>query len=161
MDVLFEHMSEPVVIYTPDFAVARINRAASDLLATDAASARGVTCQQLFRCAECPTDCGLKKELTEYNGSSLIAVQVKTADQAYSMRIAPFQCDSGQLGGFLAFVSGGESLSLENNERRLLVNALEQAGGNVSKAAKLLQITRDTLRYRMKRFGIQAEKRRR
>jgi two-component system response regulator AtoC len=45
-------------------------------------------------------------------------------------------------------------LSLEDNERRLLVLALEKTGGNQTQAARLLRITRDTLRYKMKKFNL-------
>jgi DNA-binding NtrC family response regulator len=50
----------------------------------------------------------------------------------------------------------GELPSLEEQERKLLVEALEKAGGNQSQAARLLRISRDTLRYRMKKHGIEA-----
>lgn len=45
-------------------------------------------------------------------------------------------------------------LSLEAVERALLVAALERAGGNQSKAARLLALSRDTLRYRMEKYGL-------
>jgi PAS domain S-box-containing protein len=45
-------------------------------------------------------------------------------------------------------------LGLEENERRLIVAALEKTGGNQTQAARLLQITRDTLRYKMKKFRL-------
>jgi two-component system, NtrC family, response regulator AtoC len=45
-------------------------------------------------------------------------------------------------------------LSLEDNEKRLLVQALEKTSGNQTQAARLLRITRDTLRYKMKKFDI-------
>jgi len=47
-----------------------------------------------------------------------------------------------------------EGLSLEENERRLLVGALEKTVGNQTQAARLLRITRDTLRYKMKKFNL-------
>jgi len=47
-----------------------------------------------------------------------------------------------------------EGLSLEENERRLIVAALEKTGGNQTQAARLLRITRDTLRYKMKKFRL-------
>jgi two-component system response regulator AtoC len=47
-----------------------------------------------------------------------------------------------------------EGLSLEDNERGLLVRALEKSGGNQTQAARLLRITRDTLRYKMKKFNL-------
>jgi two-component system, NtrC family, response regulator AtoC len=45
-------------------------------------------------------------------------------------------------------------LSLADHERMLLAQALEKANGNQTQAAKLLHITRDTLRYKMKKFNL-------
>jgi PAS domain S-box-containing protein len=47
-----------------------------------------------------------------------------------------------------------EGLSLEDNERNLLARALEKTNGNQTQAARLLRITRDTLRYKMKKFNL-------
>jgi PAS domain S-box-containing protein len=47
-----------------------------------------------------------------------------------------------------------EGLSLEENERNLIQRALSQTKNNQTQAAKLLQITRDTLRYKMKKFNL-------
>ena len=47
-----------------------------------------------------------------------------------------------------------EGLSLEDNEKMLLMRALEKTGGNQTQAARLLRITRDTLRYKMKKFSL-------
>ncbi len=44
--------------------------------------------------------------------------------------------------------------SLEEHEKRLVKDALEQAGGNQSKAARQLRIGRDALRYKMKKYGL-------
>jgi len=52
-----------------------------------------------------------------------------------------------------AAVPEGE-LSLSELEKRALVNALEKSGHNQSQAAKMLKITRDTLRYRLKKYGL-------
>jgi DNA-binding NtrC family response regulator len=48
-----------------------------------------------------------------------------------------------------------QSMSLDTLEREHVQRALAQSAGNVSKAAKLLGISRDTLRYRMERHGLQ------
>lgn len=45
-------------------------------------------------------------------------------------------------------------LSLSEVERTLLVQALERCGGNVSKAARLLGVSRDTLRYRIDKYHL-------
>jgi len=47
-----------------------------------------------------------------------------------------------------------DGLSLEDNERQLLAKALEKTAGNQTQAARLLRITRDTLRYKMKKFNL-------
>ena len=44
--------------------------------------------------------------------------------------------------------------SLEEVERALVELALQQAGGNQTHAARLLDISRDALRYKMKKFGL-------
>ncbi len=45
-------------------------------------------------------------------------------------------------------------LSLNEMERTYLVQALERSGGNVSKAARLLGVSRDTLRYRIDKYQL-------
>ncbi len=45
-------------------------------------------------------------------------------------------------------------LDLESVEVQLIRSALEKANGNKTKAAALLGLTRDTLRYRMEKYGI-------
>jgi two-component system, NtrC family, response regulator AtoC len=47
-----------------------------------------------------------------------------------------------------------ESLSLNEMEKKLIQETLTKAKGNMTKAAKLLNITYDTLRYRLKKFDI-------
>jgi two-component system, NtrC family, response regulator AtoC len=47
-----------------------------------------------------------------------------------------------------------EGISLEENERALVVRALEKTNGNQTQAARLLRVTRDTLRYKMKKFNL-------
>jgi DNA-binding NtrC family response regulator len=48
----------------------------------------------------------------------------------------------------------GAGFRMEEHERMLLVQALERCGGNKSRAAKLLGLSRATLRYRLEKFGI-------
>jgi len=51
---------------------------------------------------------------------------------------------------------GDEDLNLERAERRLIDTALARADGNVTQAAKLLGVSRDTLRYRLERLNLRA-----
>jgi DNA-binding NtrC family response regulator len=50
--------------------------------------------------------------------------------------------------------SAGGRLSFDEQERRVIAEALERAGGNQVHAARLLGITRDKLRYKIKKHGL-------
>ena len=50
--------------------------------------------------------------------------------------------------------TGPFEVSLEEAEKNLVKKALERAGGNQTRAAVLLGVTRDTLRYKMKKFNL-------
>jgi len=45
-------------------------------------------------------------------------------------------------------------LSAQEMERKLLQEALQRTGGNISEASRLLKITRNTLRYRMAKYHL-------
>jgi len=45
-----------------------------------------------------------------------------------------------------------EPLSLQDAERKLIARALDQTKGNVTQAARILGVSRDTLRYKMKKM---------
>jgi DNA-binding NtrC family response regulator len=45
-------------------------------------------------------------------------------------------------------------LSLDELEKDLIKQALERSGNNQTKAAKLLNISYDTMRYQVKKFGL-------
>jgi DNA-binding NtrC family response regulator len=47
--------------------------------------------------------------------------------------------------------------TLEDMERAMLIDALKQTGWNVTQSARLLGISRDTLRYRIEKHGLEAE----
>ena len=50
-----------------------------------------------------------------------------------------------------------EDFDLAKKERELIVQALQQCYWNQSQAAQQLGITRNTLRYRVKKHGIQKD----
>ena len=50
----------------------------------------------------------------------------------------------------------GVAGSLEEQEKRLIIQALETAGGNQSQAARILRVGRDALRYKLKKHNIAA-----
>ena len=54
-------------------------------------------------------------------------------------------------------VLGGAIIS-SKKDRAVLHEIIKMTGGNQTKAARLLDITRDALRYRMQKFGFLQEK---
>ena len=50
-----------------------------------------------------------------------------------------------------------QDLNLERAERRLVETALARTGDNVTAAARLLGVSRDTLRYRLERLGLRGD----
>jgi two-component system response regulator AtoC len=52
-------------------------------------------------------------------------------------------------------VTPSEGSDLTQVERSMIERAMREAGGNQTRAAQRLGISRDTLRYRLKKFGIQ------
>ena len=49
-----------------------------------------------------------------------------------------------------------EGMSLDAYEQELIKNALKQADGNKSQAARILGLTRNALRYRLTQMGIES-----
>lgn len=72
----------------------------------------------------------------------------------FPLRISEFKGrEAAETGaGEFAIPEGG--VDLYEVERQLIQQALIRAGGNQSKASRLLSITRDTLRYKMKKYGL-------
>ena len=56
----------------------------------------------------------------------------------------------------LSAAAVGESgmTSLEDQEKFLVMRAMEESGGNQSQAARILRIGRDALRYKLKKHGL-------
>jgi DNA-binding NtrC family response regulator len=103
---------------------------------------------------------GNVRELENVLGHACIMVMGTMIDvgdlPAYLTRQAPEPAlAKAANGGGTETTGSSEMLPLEEQEKRLLTEALRKTGGNQSEAARLLRISRDTLRYRMKKHGIQ------
>jgi len=68
---------------------------------------------------------------------------------------APLQAP-GQAEAPTALGVGLEHGALEEQERLLVQRAMESAGGNQSEAARILRIGRDALRYKLKKYNLDA-----
>ncbi len=83
------------------------------------------------------------------------------------MEQAVLMCSSGQIGARDLPIQGAEpaaegpvwsdaDLNLERMERHLIDLAMSRTQYNVTQAAKLLGVSRDTLRYRLERLGVKS-----
>lgn len=61
--------------------------------------------------------------------------------------------DSG-INGHFAYTLPAGGVDLEHLEQEVVKQALERSGWNITAAARLLNLTRDTLRYRIEKFGL-------
>ncbi len=83
-------------------------------------------------------------------GEEVDALQLSLSPGLIEQMAAPAQRPSGSS----APGSSGGQQTLEEMERHALLEALRQTGWNVSRAARLLGVSRDTLRYRIDKFGL-------
>jgi transcriptional regulator with PAS, ATPase and Fis domain len=62
---------------------------------------------------------------------------------------------SAPAGSNNGFTLPEEGISLDDLEKRLIVQALERTGHNKTLAAKLLKMSYDSFRYQIKKFGLE------
>jgi DNA-binding NtrC family response regulator len=86
-------------------------------------------------------------------GSEIAAVQFPFCDAMMDQTVFETERQSVEQATAVA----GEPFDLGGAERELLLKALTRTGWNVTRAAKLLGLSRDTLRYRIERHGIKEE----
>jgi len=87
-------------------------------------------------------------------GPALLRLTSTLAPQATGDARAPV--DDGEAGENVDVATGAAegALNLADAERELLVRALADARGNVTQAARLLGVSRDTLRYRIQKYAL-------
>ncbi len=91
--------------------------------------------------------------------NSLERAMIFEDDSLISTRYLPIQLNR-RSSSFPKFSPDGlseRSLSLPETEKNLLIKALKKSRGNKTQAARLLNITRDTLRYKIKKYKIKPE----
>ena len=57
--------------------------------------------------------------------------------------------------GSPSFILPEGGISLDELEKQIIIQALDRAHNNKTQAAKMLQISYDTLRYQVKKFGLE------
>lgn len=74
-------------------------------------------------------------------------LRLQTADGA-AVTIAPGQKVKVEF--------GPHGIDIEEVEKELISRALDEAGGNVSEAARMLKLGREAMRYRIQKFGLES-----
>jgi DNA-binding NtrC family response regulator len=98
---------------------------------------------------------GNVRELENVLGSACMMVMsdmIDVADLPENMR--PHGVDASAAAALGTGAEPDKDLSLEEQERLLLISALERSGGNQSQAARLLRISRDRMRYKMSKHNL-------
>ena len=78
----------------------------------------------------------ISSEIVDYVGSSQTELVAAAEEEKAMLNIPP------------------EGLSLKNLEKDLVIKALQMVNGNQTRAARLLGISRDALRYKMQKLGL-------
>lgn len=76
--------------------------------------------------------------------------------QPEDLHLEPMTPDETASRPSAASLLGPQGIDIQQVERELVEEAMRLAGGNQSRAAKLLHLSRDQLRYRLEKFGISA-----
>jgi two-component system response regulator AtoC len=73
-----------------------------------------------------------------------------------ALEVPPDRVEAGTDAAAVRATSRPAGMELEQWERSLIEQALRESDGNQTRAAQRLGISRDTLRYRLKKYGIQS-----
>jgi transcriptional regulator with PAS, ATPase and Fis domain len=95
---------------------------------------------------------GNVRELSNCLERAMIFANKDTLDASDLVVLKSQTNNTQQTAGQWTIPPGG--IVLEEVERQLILSALEQSGNNKSKAARLLGLTRDTLRYRLEKYQL-------
>ena len=97
---------------------------------------------------------GNVRELRNAIERALILEDGDVITARYLADFAEMSSAGGSLPSDEPFQLPAGGVSLERVEESLLRQAMVHAGGNQTKAARLLDISRDTLRYKLKKIGV-------
>jgi len=97
---------------------------------------------------------GNVRELENSLGHACMMTMTDTIDVEDLPPVIRAQQRSAAAAPAAADAEGAEGTSFEEHERELLVDALTRSGGNQSAAARLLQISRDRMRYKMAKYNL-------
>lgn len=165
-DVIIESMALPLLVLDAGCRIVRFNRPAERLTGFYRSKVLGLSCSSVLEPRPCDQRCPVWRVL--HNGTSVQSGQMtlRAADQ-HEVRV---EAIASPLLGPRERVIGAVQILRESvdspridvslparrarQEIETIREALERSGGNLSKAARALQVHRTTLWRKIKRFGI-------
>src|ERR1041384_8139450 len=78
LESVFDHLSDALILYDPDFRVTGVNRAAEKLFGMSSEEILGKHCQEVFKCSSCEPGCGVLVGLNQVPMSPSCTVRLNT-----------------------------------------------------------------------------------
>ena len=107
LEAVFDQLSDALVLYSPDFTITGVNRAAEKLFGMASAEMIGRRCQEVFRCGVCEPGCGVLVGLNQSPSAPHSTIRLHTdngMERLVVMRTTQMFDDDGQLEGVVATI---------------------------------------------------------
>ena len=78
LEAVFDQLSDALVLYSPDFTITGVNRAAEKLFGMGSEDMVGKHCQEVFRCVGCEPGCGVLVALDQASSPPNSTVRLRT-----------------------------------------------------------------------------------
>src|SRR5579862_1221506 len=107
LEAVFDQLSDALVLYSPDFTITGVNRAAEKLFGMTSEEMVGRHCQDVFRCGVCEPGCGMLAGLNQNPAAPHSTIRLHTdngRERLVVMRTAQMLSDDGSLEGVVATI---------------------------------------------------------
>src|ERR1035437_6672877 len=107
LEAVFDQLSDALVLYSPDFTITGVNRAAEKLFGMASEDMIGRHCQDVFRCGVCEPGCGVLIGLNQAPSAPHSTIRLHTdngMERLVVMRTAQMFDDEGRLEGVVATI---------------------------------------------------------
>jgi PAS domain S-box-containing protein len=107
LEAVFDQLSDALVLYSPDFTITGVNRAAEKLFGMASEDMIGRHCQEVFRCGVCEPGCGVLVGLNQSPSAPHSTIRLHTdngMERLVVMRTTQMFDDQGRLEGVVATI---------------------------------------------------------
>src|SRR5579871_6982128 len=107
LEAVFDQLSDALVLYSPDFTITGVNRAAEKLFGMNSDEMIGRHCQEVFGCSVCEPGCGVLVGLNQGPGALNGTIRLHTdngMERLVVMRTTQMFDDEGHLEGVVATI---------------------------------------------------------